>query len=788
MIQDRSNESGEWADWAKLFPIGSNVAGTVLDVWQVGAHIQLDGGPQALLLNSEMSWDGFVPDARTLLHKGDCVKVQVLLVEQWRQRVYVSLRRTVHDPWKAHATSYKKGRTARARVTQFATREVAIEFEDHVDGFIPRAEIAHGSIRAEQILEIGDWVEVKVIDRDDRTREVKASMKLRLAEIEAEVKGEPIPAAEAEVPETAAGAQETVDEVAAHAGGSMPRILVVEDEAVQRLQLRAILEDLGYRHVREAGGGPEAVQAMNECGYDIVLMDLEMPQGDGDAGILAATKIKRLCPRTKIVLVTGNKPKWNSPAEAPDFLSGMISKPFDIDRMRSAMMQLRDTGSVGWPEVRGVLAEELPHGLEFIERISRTAHAARPLREILGSLLNDLKISTGACGVAIFGWNRSNKEVRMEAAVGVQTADFHYCQPHLQKSPVADLVYQPEQPIFYRDIDKHAEGKFLYLRPILGPIGPDGRWPLQSCMGEYLGEESDTVYTLFAFGDQVDQFKPEARILTRAAATVARAAIREHWIVTQVVSERRLTTLGGIVTSAAHELRGRLNALEAVASVERSWRQLRAHAEKLRDEEFVKAMEERIAGLRKAKQAMDNTVGKILGWVRTGEDSMVSVRVCLEKAVEACNDLAIKQKVRILAEYGFAPEIRANAVDLEQAFLNIVLNAILHIKGPNRPAGLLAIELKVADRTAGPIQVRFRDTGPGIHSRFLDKTVWGEERIFQPLFTTQKAGTGMGLYIVRGLLANHGGTVQVEKTAIWAGTTFLVELPFVKKTGEGDIQ
>ena len=148
---------------------------------------------------------------------------------------------------------------------------------------------------------------------------------------------------------------------------------------------------------------------------------------------------------------------------------------------------------------------------------------------------------------------------------------------------------------------------------------------------------------------------------------------------------------------------------------------------------------------------------------------MVSVRACLEKAIAACADLAVKSRVRIAAELGYAPEIRANAVDLEQAFLNIVLNAILHMHGAGRRAGLLAIALKCADQKTGPIQVRFRDTGPGIHSRYLSKTVWGEERVFQPLFTTKKSGTGMGLYIVRGLLANHGGTVRVEKTSHLGG-------------------
>ena len=274
MIQHRSGETAQWDDWAERFPVGTNVEGQVLDVWQVGAHIQLDDGPQALLLNGEMSWAASVPDARAILGTGQRVTVQILSVEQWRQRIFVSLRRSEHDPWKEHSASYKKGKTARARVTQFARDEVLIEFEDHVNGFIARQEIARGLSRAEAILEIGDWVEVKVIERDERYREVKASMKLRLAEIEEEISTgiatTPVVApTEIQDPE----ATEIADEAPRSVEASIPRILVVEDDPLQRLQLRAILEDLGYRPIAEAGSGPEALAATKECGFDVIFMD-----------------------------------------------------------------------------------------------------------------------------------------------------------------------------------------------------------------------------------------------------------------------------------------------------------------------------------------------------------------------------------------------------------------------------------------------------------------------------------------------------------------------------------
>jgi hypothetical protein len=72
-------------------------------------------------------------------------------------------------------------------------------------------------------------------------------------------------------------------------------------------------------------------------------------------------------------------------------------------------------------------------------------------------------------------------------------------------------------------------------------------------------------------------------------------------------------------------------------------------------------MEERIAGLKKATQSMESVVGKILGWVRTESDSLINLRECLGRVLAAANDVAMKHKVEIVTDLGYAPEIRANA-------------------------------------------------------------------------------------------------------------------------------
>ena len=70
------------------------------------------------------------------------------------------------------------------------------------------------------------------------------------------------------------------------------------------------------------------------------------------------------------------------------------------------------------------------------------------------------------------------------------------------------------------------------------------------------------------------------------------------------------------------------------------------------------------------------------------------------------------------------------------------------------------------------LQISVEDDGPGIHHR-----LW--ERIFEMGFTTRRGeGSGLGLYVTRGLVETLGGRVYVAESHILWGTTFVVELPF----------
>jgi two-component system NtrC family sensor kinase len=108
------------------------------------------------------------------------------------------------------------------------------------------------------------------------------------------------------------------------------------------------------------------------------------------------------------------------------------------------------------------------------------------------------------------------------------------------------------------------------------------------------------------------------------------------------------------------------------------------------------------------------------------------------------------------------PPLFAVRDQLVQVFLNLVLNALDATDRDGK------IDLQVT-RRAGGVEVSVRDSGHGIAPEHA-------ARLFQPYFTTKKHGTGLGLFVTRQLVADHGGTVTFE-SRLGAGTTFRVFLP-----------
>lgn len=124
----------------------------------------------------------------------------------------------------------------------------------------------------------------------------------------------------------------------------------------------------------------------------------------------------------------------------------------------------------------------------------------------------------------------------------------------------------------------------------------------------------------------------------------------------------------------------------------------------------------------------------------------------------------LKYKAIVEKQYGDIPPISCIASQLNQVFMNLLVNAAHAIEGN----GSIRIETGTKDST---IFVKISDTGVGIPK---DNLV----RIFDPFFTTKPVGkgTGLGLSLSYGIVKRHGGKITVDST-IGVGTTFTIWLP-----------
>lgn len=103
-----------------------------------------------------------------------------------------------------------------------------------------------------------------------------------------------------------------------------PRVIIADDESVIRMDLRELLNNLGYLVVAEAGDGVSAVNLARELKPDLVIMDIRMPDLDGIGAAKVLTE-ERLCP---VLLLTAFSQKDLVEAAKDAGVSGYIVKPF----------------------------------------------------------------------------------------------------------------------------------------------------------------------------------------------------------------------------------------------------------------------------------------------------------------------------------------------------------------------------------------------------------------------------------------------------------------------------
>jgi len=229
---------------------------------------------------------------------------------------------------------------------------------------------------------------------------------------------------------------------------------------------------------------------------------------------------------------------------------------------------------------------------------------------------------------------------------------------------------------------------------------------------------------------------------------------------TKLLQSEKLASLGKLAAGVAHEINNPLGAILIYSH--------------LLLEEMPKNTPayENLRKIVKETSRCKDIVKGLLEFARPKEPEMspTDVNETVDRALAIMEKQALFQNVKINKEYGQLPRIVADAAQLQQVFMNIILNAAEAMNG----RGTLTITSSL-DPKKEQIRVAFKDTGHGIRPEDMP-------RLFEPFFTTKEVGkgTGLGLAISYSIIQKHKGTIEVS-SQVGQGSTFTIILPLTKE-------
>ncbi|MCH1496253.1 MAG: 30S ribosomal protein S1 [Rubripirellula sp.] len=175
----KQTQKNPWDEVLERYPEGQDVVGKVRNLTNYGAFIELEEGIDGLLHVSDMSWTRKIGHPSELLEKGQELKCRVLNVDESRRRIALGLKQLDSDPWDGDIPDkYQPGQLVKGNVTKITNFGVFIGLEDGLEGLLHISELAEHKVEdPEEVVKVGEEIEVKVLRVDTDERKIGLSLK-----------------------------------------------------------------------------------------------------------------------------------------------------------------------------------------------------------------------------------------------------------------------------------------------------------------------------------------------------------------------------------------------------------------------------------------------------------------------------------------------------------------------------------------------------------------------------------------------------------------------------------
>ncbi len=519
--------------------------------------------------------------------------------------------------------------------------------------------------------------------------------------------------------------------------------------------------------VLTAESAEEGLRILNENPVAVVLSDQKMP---GVTGVEFLSRVREIDASTIRMLVTAyGDAETLGEAINDGSIYRYVPKPWDPADMRLTL--LRAIEMYALERERGALLDELTQ----LNRLSRSLHREIDFDRLVEVLMRSMTRELGFDGAALLLLDGSNAKLewaglspedgevskRLRAiSIDVEAAPAFFedlVAGHAVSLRVDDLA-DLEPPVRGWVVEVSAEE--ILVAPLIGKTGVVGAIAVDNrAGGRRFGADDRTL--LDGLGMQAVIAIENARLVQDLRASRA-----------QVLRADRLGTLGTLAAGLAHEINNPLVSIHTFLSLAPEkrgeddasfWSEYHdlACSELERIRGLVATMSRLARGgaepgsAARSTLAVDEVAKEVVGLV-SREVTAGGVHLALEVA-------------------GDAPPVVGVREHIHQVLLNLVLNAVHATPGEGTVTVAVGADPEAPDQRA---QITVSDTGRGIEPEHL-------ERIFDPFFTTKDPdqGTGLGLMISHQIVADHGGTIEVQSRP-GEGSTFTVKLPITGRLPE----
>ena len=228
----------------------------------------------------------------------------------------------------------------------------------------------------------------------------------------------------------------------------------------------------------------------------------------------------------------------------------------------------------------------------------------------------------------------------------------------------------------------------------------------------------------------------------------------------QLILTERLASIGQLAAGMAHELNNPLTGVIGFSEV-------------LLEKDLPENIKEELVTINREARRAAKVVKGLLTFTREqgAEKTLMDINSIIQSILQLRSYEQRARKIEVDTRFASdLPQVMGNGVQLQQVFLNIIINAEQAMVGAHG-RGKLTV---ATERVGNIVRASITDDGPGISPNNMKK-------LFTPFFTTREVGkgTGLSLSICHGIVTEHGGKLYAE-SKLDAGATFVVELPISK--------